>query len=798
MNPFDTRPRRTALALAFAALATPSLSRAAPSPQVPTNSANIPQFTQPLPLLSVSPDVAGGPALTTVIENTPVTGPQQMSMCEVQAKVLPPGTFAPGVQPLTWVWAYIPGPCPAPGTAVDSYIGPVLVNIRGTPTSIRYTNKLPTVDRTNLLSYKYSTDQTLHWADPLGGELNYCHNLPNTNPPQMNLAIPTPTSECALNFGESPRGTFNPVGIAAVAHLHGGEVPPVFDGGPDAWFTAFNGDGSSEHGHDFYSDPNFAVSANEAVYTYPNAQQEGPLWFHDHTLGATRLNVYAGLAGAYYLLDPVQESYFKQINMRPITELVPVVLQDRMFDTNGQLYFPADFPGGINGPTTNPQHPYWIPEFVGDTIVINGKVWPYMNVQPRRYRFLFLNGSNARTYEVFLTNPVTKAMGPGLWTIGTDDGFLDAPALIDPNAATNNHLVIQPGERYEVVIDFSSFAGQTLVVKNVGKSPYPSGKAPQGTTTGMLMQFRVSATPVTDTSYDPASGIALRASPIVRLASGGAVVAGVKVDKIRELTLNEAHLLSQTATDPVTGLANTVYPGGPVEILVNNTTWMGASTRPYKDFTPTTMAGGTSTATITEMISETPKEGDVELWEIVNTTADAHPIHTHLASFQIVNRQGFDTNNFPKAYAAGFTLNLPAGCAVGAVCPGYGPPYAYDPVNNTLSGGKWGGNPDVTPYLQGPTRPPLPQETGWKDTFISYPGMVNRFLVRWSPQDTAPNAVAGYPFSPNDSPTGSTADSHGYVWHCHIIDHEDNEMMRPTVMIPLAGAPRSFVKGVNY
>jgi FtsP/CotA-like multicopper oxidase with cupredoxin domain len=358
--------------------------------------------------------------------------------------------------------------------------------------------------------------------------------------------------------------------------------------------------------------------------------------------------------------------------------------------------------------------------------------------------------------------------------------------------------VLQPGERYEVIIDFSAFAGQNLIVKNVGKAPYPGGKAPQGTTLGQLMQFRVSAARVQDASYDPASGVALRASPIVRLASGGALAPGVRVAKVRELTLNEAALLSQTATDPVTGVRNTVYPGGPVEILVNNTTWMGESTRPYKDFTPVAMAGGTSTAIVTEMISETPSEGDVELWEIVNTTADAHPIHTHLASFQILNRQNFDQKGFMTTYGAGFTMSLPAGCLVGTFCPGYGPPYSYDPVANPLSGGKWGGNPDVAPYLSNTIQPPLPQEIGWKDTFIAYPGMVNRFLVRWGPQDTPAGAVAGYPFAPNDSTTGAVADSHGYVWHCHIIDHEDNEMMRPDVIIPLPGAPRTFVKDVHY
>ena len=519
------------------------------------------------------------------------------------------------------------------------------------------------------------------------------------------------------------------------------------------------------------------------------------IWFHDHLLGATRLNVYAGIAGGYYLLDPAQEAHFELIKMRPVTEVVPIILQDRMFDTNGQLYFPAGFPGGLNGPPPNPQHPYWNPEFLGDTIVVNGKAWPFLKVEPRRYRFLFLNGSNARAYEMFLVNPATKLMGPGFWAIGNDAGFLDSPTFINPNAVTQNHLIMQPGERYEVIIDFSRFAGQTLVLRNVAKAPYPSGKAPQGTSTGQLMQFRVSSTPVTDGSYDPASGVALRPSPMVRLARNGAVAPGVPVSKTRELTLNEAALLPQTAIDPVTGIS-TAYPGGPVEILVNNSLWAG-STRP--DFQPVTIGN------VTEYVSEFPDEGTVELWEIVNTTMDAHPIHTHLASFQILNRQSYDAKGFMAAYAAAFpgngNGNGNGACPAKAFCPGFGPPQDYRPALNPLSGGKYGGNPDVTPYLQGPVRLPDAAEAGWKDTFITYPGMVNRFLVRWGPQEPPANAApaaAGYPFSPNDSPTGSVNDSHGYVWHCHIIDHEDNEMMRQDVIAPLAGAARTVVQGTDY
>jgi FtsP/CotA-like multicopper oxidase with cupredoxin domain len=302
------------------------------------------------------------------------------------------------------------------------------------------------------------------------------------------------------------------------------------------------------------------------------------------------------------------------------------------------------------------------------------------------------------------------------------------------------------------------------------------------------MQFRVGTGTVNDSSYDPASGIALRPTPIVRLAANGAPAPGVFISKTRELTLNEVALLPQTVIDPATGLL-TAYPGGPEEILVNNSLWAGKN---RTDFKPVTIGN------ITEYVSEFPAEGTTELWEIVNTTMDAHPIHTHLASFQILNRQSYDQKGFLAAYGLAFPGNGTASCPAGVFCAGFGPPLNYDPALNAKSGGKYGGNPDVTPFLQGPIRLPDPNEAGWKDTFITYPGMVNRFIVRWGPQETAANVQGvGYPFSPNDSPTGSVNDSHGYVWHCHIIDHEDNEMMRPDVIVPLAVA-RTFVKGVDY
>ncbi len=687
--------------------------------QTPLAGSAIPRFVDPLPTL----DLAGGP-MKTVIAGA---GEIELHMREFQANVMP-STFVPatGAYNGTWVWGYIVGP-DAPTGPLGTYLGPVIVATRGSPTQLRFVNDLGDTATSNVLAWVNSTDQTLHWADPLGMGMNMDH-----------YAGPIP----------------------AVVHIHGGDVPPVLDGGPDAWFTS---DGL-HHGHAFYSkDGN--TNGNYAIYRYPNTQEAAPIWFHDHVLGITRLNVYAGLAGAYPIIDPNLQlptglhpvGLQQGSDTSSVEYLVPLVLQDRMFDVNGQLFFPNV---GIN-----PERPFWIPEFVGDTIVVNGKVWPYFNVQSKRYRFLFVNGSNARTYEMFLVNPVTKVMGPPIWQIGTDGGYLDAPVKIDPNAPKGQlqKLVLMPGERADVIIDFAGFQGQTLILRNIGRTPFPRGAPPDGSTLGRIVQFRVQTGTVTDNSYNPASGIPLR-QPMIRLVNpaAGTLAAGVTAQKTRQLTLNEV-----------------MGAGGPLEVLVNNTKWDGkrgdGTTR--SDFKAVTVGG------VTEYFSELPSEGETEVWEIVNLTADAHPIHTHLTQFQLINRQSFNLNTYNAAYAAAFPAGL--------YTPAYGPPKDYRAANNPRSGGKDGGNPDITTYLQGPVKPPAPNEAGWKDTVIMYPGQVTRIAVRFAPIDKAINDPnLNYPFDPNGG--------HGYVWHCHIIDHEDNEMMRPYTVTPKPGAGRTYVQGTDY
>ena len=694
--------------------------------QTPLPGSAIPQWLDPLPLLSL----AGGPMETVVAGADEI----ELAMREFRSTVMP-STFVPatGTYAGTWVWGYRAG---VTGTdPAGTYIGPVVVASRGTPTQIRWVNELPE-SPSDVVAYWAGTDQTLHWADPLNGGANHCaHEIVPGQPA---------TGTCAAHY-EGP--------VPTVPHLHGGEVPPVLDGGPDAWFTS---DGNY-HGHAYYS--GLGGAANEAVYRYPNSQEAAPTWFHDHTLGVTRLGVYAGLAGAHPIIDPslslptgLHPVGLQQGASGPVDFLIPLVLQDRSFDTNGQLFFDN---AGIN-----PEHPFWIPELVGDVIVVNGKVWPFLNVEPRRYRFLFINGSNARAYEMFFTNPVTKVNGPPIWQIATDGGYLDRPVRIDPGAPKGQmqRLLLQPGERADVIVDFSRSAGQTLILRNIGRHPFPNGTPPQASTVGRVLQVRVGPGPVPDASYDPASGIPLR-PPMVRLVNPTTGTLTVTAAKTRELTLNEI-----------------IGAGGPLELLVNNTKWDGlrADRSVRADFEPVT-AGG-----VTEYFSELPAEGDTELWEIVNLTADAHPIHTHLTQCQLVNRQNFNLSRYTVAYGAAFPG--------GAYIAGYGPPLDY----HTGNARALGGNPDVTPFLQGPARPPAPNEAGWKDTLIVYPGQVTRIAVRYAPTDTPAGDSGSYPFDPN------AGDGHGYVWHCHIIDHEDNEMMRPLQVQPKSGAARSYVLGTDY
>lgn len=631
-----------------------------------------------------------------------------VSMEEFQQQVLP-SSF-----PKTIVWGYKVGNRPHlyPGVTIEAQ--------RGISTIVTYVNNLPNPP---VLQKYLTVDQSIHFADPLGQMGSFA---PYAGPPPL------------------------------VTHLHGAEVPSEFDGQPDAWFTpnGLRGNG--------YRSLN-RTATNAAIYKYFNRQEATTLWFHDHTLGMVRLNLFAGLAAFYLLRDPNSfDTGASTPGGLPAGAYEhEILIQDRQFDTNGQWLFPDGSPAGLNGPPTNPDvHPFWNPEFIGDVNVVNGKSWPFLEVEPRRYRFRFLNGSNARFYELRLLNKPTRNPGPAFWVIGTDGGLLDFPVkLNDPSVNNGPKLLIAPAERSDVIIDFAGFAGQTLTLLNSAKVPFPNGLSPDPQTFGEVMQFRVVKPPQGDTSYNPASGGPLR-TLMVRLANpvAGTLASGVTPDVKRQMVLVEVE-----------------GAGGPLEVLLNNTKWSG---RRESDGTP---IPGSELLGL-EWLTELPRVGSTEEWEIVNTTADAHPIHLHLVQFQIVNRQAFNGTQYRNLYDSQFPGS--------AFIPGYGPPNVYFTPNGA---GAMGGNPDVGPFLQGAPIPPQPEEAGWKDTVKMLPGQVTRIVARWAPQGTAVGAVSPgqnlYDFDPTGATKisvdarGKPATAPGYTWHCHILDHEDNEMMRPYIPV---------------
>jgi spore coat protein A, manganese oxidase len=728
----------------------------------------IQQFALPLPTL----DIAGG-TIQTIVDNGIDEIP--IRMVELRANMLPASFKPANGLPYggTAVFGYRASADPvAPLTAVSTYVNPVIVAMRNQPTTVRYINNLTT----NAINWRLWTDQTLH-----GG----FHQAVG----QM-----MPTSGDTTHY-QGP--------VLAVPHLHGGEVPALIDGGPEAWFASDVPGPDTDttylsHGPAYYTKS--GAAANEAIYRYPNTQEAAPLWFHDHLLGGTRLNAtFAGLAGGYALVDP---GLILPDGLLPVgldtngsggilpdaanEVVVPLVIQDRMFDTNGELFFPNT---GIN-----PEHPYWVPEFVGDTIVVNGKAWPYLNVNQQRYLFYAINGSNSRPYDMFLQDQVSGVKYP-MWIIATDGGYLDTPVLIDPNATgaqtklgVQKSLTMMPGERYEIIVDFAGIpAGSNLILRNTAATVDGNPKA---SLDGRIMQFRVTGTVPAggDKSYNPSSLIPLRAgAPILRLpgAPGGPAIVTAQgptqnVQVTRQLTLNEV-----------------VGPGGPLEALVNNSKWSGL--RPDMTQIPgSTMVDGPNQGAFSFMgnyLTELPVEGTTEVWEILNLTMDSHPIHLHGLQFQLIDRQPFDMKAYMMTYNMAFNNDIGAidpatGLPYpnGVFIPGYGPPLNYFTGNSRALGG----NPD--PAMLGAPLAPLPYEAGWKDTVIMNPGEKSRIAVRIAPQDkalSAPAAELAWPYIPN-------AGNGVYVWHCHITDHEDNEMMRPDMFLPNPDAVRTYIQGVNY
>jgi spore coat protein A, manganese oxidase len=281
--------------------------------------------------------------------------------------------------------------------------------------------------------------------------------------------------------------------VRTVVHLHGAKTTPESDGYPEDWI----------------------VSGKSSLFYYPNEQDATMLWYHDHALGINRLNVYAGLFGAFFIRDSAEDA----LNLPKGKYEVPLILCDRLLTRDGQLLYPV---------SPDPQSP-WVPELNGNAILVNGKLFPYLEVEARKYRLRVLNASNARIYHLSLLRQESagKTEDVTFQQIGTDQGLLAAPVAL-------TELEIAPGERADLVMDFSEHRGSQLLLKSGAFD---------------VMQFRVSADKTVDTSSLPA---ALRAVP--KIPESQAV-------KTRLLTLDE---YVNKAGNPVMQLLNATHWSAPI------------------------------------------------------------------------------------------------------------------------------------------------------------------------------------------------------------------------------------------
>ncbi|MGE0826648.1 MAG: multicopper oxidase family protein [Candidatus Binatia bacterium] len=617
----------------------------------------------------------------------------EISMRQFSQQILPSGFLA------TTVWGY-------GAIASDSKRGLLLHNAPSLtieakyngPVRIKWINELVDANG-NYLPHLLPVDPTLHWANPPGGT-----DGRDTRPP----------------FTSTPGPYTGPVPI--VTHVHGAVgVGDESDGYAEAWYLPAAGNIPAGHAtegtwYDFFAGKaasKFGATWGPgfATFQYPNLGRASADWYHDHTLGMTRLNVYAGPAGFYIIRggpagdDAVLDSRNGSVAVLPgpapkendkfppnkTYYEIPIAIQDRSFNTDGSLFYPdtREFFDGISGPyiPDTDISPLWNPEFFGNMMMVNGNTWPFQTVEQRRYRFRFLNGCQSR----FLILDFSQIQGVEVWVIGNEGGFLKEPVNLTGGHA--NQLVMGLAERADVIVDFTNVPVGSWVLGNVGPDEPFKGFNPDGTladgeggeldpadpgSTGQIMAFTVIPSAVPDPTTPPQFLLLPEITP----------------------------LPPETVTRPLALLEelSAFFDDAPAETLLGTVAG-----------NPNSAPGVWAKRLWAEAVTENPQVGATEVWEFYNASADAHPMHIHEVAFQVVNRQNIFVDEDTQEVQ---------------VVPGSVP------------------------------NPPEPWETGFKDTVIAYPGQVTRVRVRFN--------------TPGQ-----------YVWHCHIVEHEDNEMMRPYRVGPL-------------
>ena len=611
----------------------------------------------------------------------------EISMRQFSQQILPAGL------PATTVWGYgAVKSISKNGLMIHNAPSLTIEAKWNSPVRVKWINDLVDANG-NYLPHLLAVDPTLHWANPAGG---------------------TTGRDTRPTFDDTPNPYTGPVPM--VSHVHGAVgVGDESDGYAEAWYlpNAANipaGYAAEGTWYNYFKNKALAGYGETwgpgfATFQYPNKNRASTIWYHDHTLGMTRLNVYAGPAGFYIIRGgpdgdaAVLDSRFgtpavlpgpapKENDKFPPNKTyyeIPIAIQDRAFNIDGSLFYPDTraFFDEYFGPYIphSDLAPNWNPEFFGNMIMVNGTTWPFQKVEQRRYRFRFLNGCQSR----FLILGFANIPGVEVWQIGNEGGFLAAPVNI--TADHGNKLLMGLAERADVIVDFTNVPQGNYVLGNVGPDePFGGGKPDEDfdvsdpDSTGQIMEFRVVPAIAPDPTTPPQF---LTLPPIVPLP----------VETVtRRLALIE--MMSEVHDGPAEAILGHVD----ADDMPMHQMWMDA-------------------------VTENPQVGDTEVWEFYNFTADAHPMHVHEVVFEVVNRQALEINE----------------------------------EGETATPVQFAGDP----------RPSEAWESGFKDTVIAYPGEVTRVRAQFN--------------TPGQ-----------FVWHCHIVEHEDNEMMRPYRIGPAdPNAPRS-------
>lgn len=618
----------------------------------------------------------------------------EIAVRQFQQQILPPGFGK------TTVWGY------GPNKALSA-TAPIIFNApsltieanAGVPVRIKWINQLVDANG-NYLPHLLPIDPTLHWANPPGGATGRDTRPTFTVKPSPYAGpVPmVPHVHGAIGVGDDSDGYAEAWWLPAANNIPAGYAKV------GTWYDFFAAKAKGKYGVTW--GPGFAT------FQYPNNQRACTIWYHDHTVGMTGKNVYAGPAGFFIVrggpagdravLDtrtnsravlpgPAPSEIDQVIKNRKFYEIV-IAIQDRSFNADGSLFYPDSrefFDGVTLHKPDSDIAPIHNPEFFGNCIMVNGSTWPKLQVEKRRYRLRLLNGCGSRALVLKFDDPNVK-----VWQIGNETGFLAAPVNTnanppDPSVADNGKAVLLMGnaERADLIVDFTGVTSASVQLLNVGPDA-PFGGFPidpvdlaDPLTTGQVMRFDVVAATGADLSTPP---------QFLRLPAIAAMPAAVRT---RKLSLVE--LTSPFVGDvPAETRLGTVDASGNYNALM----WMDA-------------------------VTENPGVGDTEIWEFYNTTVDAHPMHIHEVGFEVLNREAITVT----------------------------------PVSTEAGTG--------TVAVSGIVRGPQPWELGRKDTVLCLPGEVTRVKATFS--------------NPGQ-----------FVWHCHIVEHEDNEMMRPYRIGPVqSGQP---------